>query len=319
MAIQNPLRVTPVQAVTVSLLLLTTPITAFAQAKNVILKSDKVEVTEEMLDRALNAMPIDARNVVNAEPKRIAEFLKTQLTNKTLVKEAQDSKLDQTPTLLAELEAARESIIARARLREFEQQLVMPNYTNQAREIYVTQTEKYTIAPDIDTSHILFKTQCRTEKEALRIASELREKLAAGAAFEATAVEFSEDGSVKKNKGHLGNVPADSLAKTYSAAALALKLGEISQPIVSEFGVHIIKLNKVKPGRKISFDEAKSSIIATLETKYRAEQRSKKINTIELDPSIVLNTELLDARRRRAQQPQTQPAGLISAAPQTAK
>jgi peptidyl-prolyl cis-trans isomerase C len=297
-----------------SLSLLMKPTKSYAQAKNVILKSDKVEVTEEMLEAALDAMPPDARNIVESQPKKIAEFLKTLLTNKTLVKEAQDSKLDQSPVVKAEIAAARESIIARARLREFDLEIVTPNFANQAREIFITDAEKYTIAPEIDTSHILFKLQCRTEKEALRLAVELRAKIIAGAAFEAAAIEYSEDGSVKKNKGNLGNKPADTFAKEYSVAALALKIDEISQPILSEFGVHLIRLNKFKPGKKITFEEAQSSIVATLEAKYKSEQRRKKINLIELDPTLVLNTELLDLRRQRAQQP-TKTEPLQSGAP----
>jgi peptidyl-prolyl cis-trans isomerase C len=268
-------------------------------ASPVILKSKNIEITEAMLEAALEAIPSEDRAGINAAPKRIAEMLKGMLLNKTLVKEAEQSGLDKSPQVLAEIATARDAIIAKARLKEFEKQLVPPKYENSAREQYITQTEKYTIPSDIDSSHILFKTQCRTEQEALRLATELREKIINGKSFEEAAIELSEDSSVKKNKGNIGTLPANSLAKDYSAAAQLLKIGEISKPVVSEFGVHIIRLNKLTVGRKITFDEAKYGIIAEMEAKYKSAQRSQKMAEIEFDPSVKLNEELLRKRGSR--------------------
>ncbi len=265
----------------------------------VILKSKNIEITEAMLEEALEAIPLENRAGITTVPKRMAEMLKGMLLNKTLVKEARESGLDKSPQVTAEIAAASEAIIAKARLNEFEKQIVVPKYENSAREQYITQAEKYTIASDIDTSHILFKTQCRSEAEALRLATELRSKIEGGKSFEEAAIELSEDNSVKKNKGNLGTLPANSLAKSYSAAAQTLKIGEISKPIISEFGVHLIRLNKIAPGRKLSFDEAKGSIIAEMEMKFKSTQRSKKLTEIEFDPSVTLNDELLLKRGTR--------------------
>ena len=267
--------------------------------ENVIVKSKNIEITEAMMDAALQAIPAEERVGIIAAPKKIAEFLKNMMLNKTLVKEAQESGLDQSPQVLAEIAVARESIIAKARLKEYEKQVVPPKYESSAREQYVTQIEKYTVPAEIDTSHILFKTQCRTEAEALKLARVLREKIAAGKSFEEAAIEMSEDGSVKKNKGNLGTLPTTSLAAAYSAAAQTLKIAEVSQPVISEFGVHLIKLNKIVLGRKLSYEEMKPSIIAEMETKYRQTQRSKKMAEIEFDPSVELNNELLLKRGGR--------------------
>lgn len=287
-------------AFTLILGIISNPSAATAETTTaVVLKSKNIEITEAMLDAALETVPAEDRAGITSVPKRMAEMLKGMLLNKTLVKEAQESGLDKSPQVLAEIAAARESIIAKARLKEFERQLVPPKYENNAREQYITQTEKYTIAPEIDTSHILFKMQCRTEKEAMRLATELVEKITNGKSFEEAAIEFSEDNSVKKNKGNLGTLPANSLAKNYSTTAQTLKIGEISKPIVTEFGVHLIRLNKITQGRKITFDEAKGSIIADMEMKFRSAQRSKKMTEIEFDPSVKLNEELLFKRGGR--------------------
>lgn len=287
------------------LILFTVGVTAFsaptcvAQPSAAVLKSKNIEITEAMLDGALEIVPAEDRAGIAAAPKRIAEMLKGMLITKTLVKEAQESGLANSTQIMAEIAAARESIIAKAWLKEFEKQIVPPKYENTAREQYITQAEKYTVPADLDTSHILFKTQCRTEAEALRLAIQVQEKIASGKSFEEAAIEFSEDNSVKKNNGNLGTLPENALAKKYSEAAKMLKVGEISKPIISEFGVHLIKLNKIAHARKITFDEAKAGIIAELEFKYKATQRSKKLAEIEFDPSVELNSALLLKRGAR--------------------
>lgn len=85
----------------------------------------------------------------------------------------------------------------------------------------------------IKCSHILVKKQ----SESL----EILEKLKNGEKFGKLAREFSIDSGSAKRDGSLGYFGRGKMVKSFEEAAFKLKVGEISEPVKSEFGYHIIK------------------------------------------------------------------------------
>lgn len=113
-----------------------------------------------------------------------------------------------------------------------------------------------------DVSHILIADEAK--------AKEVREKAATGGDFAALAKEFSEDPGSKEKGGSLGFTMynTDKLVPEFVAGMSALKEGEISQPVKSQFGYHIIKSTGVKV---TPFEEAKEGT----KTQLEGEQKSK--------------------------------------------
>jgi len=111
---------------------------------------------------------------------------------------------------------------------------------------------------ELKASHILFKASSDAEMQAAtKKALELRAKLVGGLDFNKAAEAQSEDPSAKGNKGDLGWFKSGSMVKPFEDAAKALKIGEISQPVKSPFGIHLIKL---EGKREKGFDELKDSL-----------------------------------------------------------
>jgi peptidyl-prolyl cis-trans isomerase D len=111
-------------------------------------------------------------------------------------------------------------------------------------------------------SHILFKAESDADVEAaFKKASDLRVKLLAGQDFNKAALELSEDPSAKTNKGDLGWFSPGQMVKPFEQAAQALKPGEISQPVRTSFGVHLIRL---EGRREKTFDQVKEQLRAQL-------------------------------------------------------
>jgi len=115
---------------------------------------------------------------------------------------------------------------------------------------------------ELKASHILFLAKSDAEYlEATKKAEALREKLATGQDFNKAALEQSQDPSAKSNQGELGWFKLATMDKAFSEGAKALKVGEISRPVRSSFGIHLIKLE----GRKTkSLDEVKAELSAQL-------------------------------------------------------
>lgn len=141
------------------------------------------------------------------------------------------------------------------------------------RRAYESKKAQYT---ELSASHILFRAQTEAQfAEAEKKAAELRAKLVAGGDFAKAAEEQSEDPTAKANKGDLGWFKSGSMVKAFEDAASALKPGEISQPVRTNFGVHLIKM---AGKRTKSFEEAKDELKAQL-----TQERYATLARAELD------------------------------------
>lgn len=104
----------------------------------------------------------------------------------------------------------------------------------------------------VDSSHILVKT----EEEAKKV----KERLAKGEKFEDIAKEVSTDKGSAVKGGALGEQTADAFVPEFSKALEGLKEGQISEPVKSEYGYHIIRVNK----KNDSFESKKKEIAEQL-------------------------------------------------------
>ncbi|MHB1462067.1 MAG: peptidylprolyl isomerase [Armatimonadota bacterium] len=112
--------------------------------------------------------------------------------------------------------------------------------------------------------HILVNTEKRSDAEALKLANEIEAKIKAGGDFAKLAGQYSDDPGSKLRGGELGPSTRSSLATMYvpefAEAAGKLKLGEVSGPVKSSFGYHIIKLDKITSGVPKDFEKRKAEL-----------------------------------------------------------
>jgi peptidyl-prolyl cis-trans isomerase C len=131
-------------------------------------------------------------------------------------------------------------------------QKIRPSVTDEElKAAYDEEAQKLASTERVRARHILVAT----EKEAESIAA----KLKAGEKFEDLAKQYSLDGS-KDFGGDLGYFTAPEMVAEFSKATFALKVGEISDPVKTDFGWHIIKLEDRKMGAAQPFDQVKPAI-----------------------------------------------------------
>lgn len=103
----------------------------------------------------------------------------------------------------------------------------------------------------VKASHILFQFPQNASKEdsiaVFKMAEKIKAEAEAGEDFHQLAVQHSDDPSASSNKGSLGYFTALQMVLPFEEAAYNLKVGEISSPIISDFGYHIIKLEDRRP------------------------------------------------------------------------
>jgi peptidyl-prolyl cis-trans isomerase C len=131
-------------------------------------------------------------------------------------------------------------------------QTVKPAITDEEiKAMYDQEASKVKQTERVRARHILVGT----EQEAKDILA----KLEKGEKFEVLAKAFSQDGS-KEFGGDLGYFTAPEMVAEFSKAAFALEKGQISQPVKTDFGWHIIKLEDRKAGGAQPFDQVKGAI-----------------------------------------------------------
>ena len=91
----------------------------------------------------------------------------------------------------------------------------------------------------------------RSEAEAIALATELRDRILAGEKFEDIAAQYSNDTSNAQSGGDLGWFGRGAMVATFEEAAFALPIGQISEPITTSFGVHLIEVLEKDPARTL--------------------------------------------------------------------
>ncbi|MFI3121580.1 MAG: SurA N-terminal domain-containing protein [Methylococcaceae bacterium] len=128
------------------------------------------------------------------------------------------------------------------------------------KAFYEEQKDQYTTAERRKISHILFAINDKTdEKTALEKALKAKQELA-NKDFAALAAEVSDDKLTAKTGGDLGLFNVGVMEKSFEDAASVLKLSEVSNPVKSAFGYHLIKVTELMPGEVKPFDAVKNEV-----------------------------------------------------------
>lgn len=151
------------------------------------------------------------------------------------------------------------------------------------REIYEQDIAFRAVSAQRDSDHILVIVDENTDEEAaLSKIRNAAERLADGEDFAALARELSEDPGSAEAGGNLGMVAKGSFDQAFEDALWALQApGDVSEPVRSEFGYHLIRLKEISKVEVPSFEEEKDGILANLRREAAQEVFEEKIDELE--------------------------------------
>lgn len=113
-------------------------------------------------------------------------------------------------------------------------------------------------------SHILLETEDRTEAEAIEQLNQIKARIEAGESFADLAKEVSDDIGSSNLGGELGLVEAGAFDNDFENALFALEQGQVSEPVVTEFGVHLIRLDRKSQAEVASFELMQAELLDQL-------------------------------------------------------
>jgi peptidyl-prolyl cis-trans isomerase D len=161
------------------------------------------------------------------------------------------------------------------------------------KERYEKDKARYVTSEQRQASHILVKVGGNggpdDQKQALAKAEAIVKDARAGKDFAALAKENSTDLGSKNQGGDLGWLDKGSTDEAFESALFALKKGDISEPVLTSEGYHVIDLRDIRPGKTRSFDEVKPELVKQFAEGERervyAEKAGKLTDLTYQDPS----------------------------------
>lgn len=261
-----------------------------AQAQGVVVRRSDYDI--ELL-----RLPETHRFGFTADKGKVVELVNRMLIARILAKKAEADGLTKDPAQLRSLEREAERFWAEAYLSQVAatagQRFDARAEANEtrARELYkVDAGSRWTLPESVQVSHILVETGKRSDDDARSLAAQARARVLAGEDFAEVARSLSEDPSAKRNGGRIGIVQKDRYDPAFAKAAYALKEpGEISMPVRSTFGWHIIKLESRQPSRVIPYEEARPKILEAMKADFVKSARDSALAAAQNDRSIRLD------------------------------
>jgi peptidyl-prolyl cis-trans isomerase C len=243
----------------------------------VVISVGDIKITAAQFNAFVETLPAQYRTMAHGNGrKQLADNIAKTLT---LAQEAQKRKLDQTPEFKAQEMFQNFNLLANALATQAGKDLQFTDAD--VRQYYEAHKNEF---ETVHARHILIRFQGSqvpvrpgekdlSDAEALAKAQEVRKKIQDGADFAAVAKSDSDDVGSGGNGGELPPFRHGQMVPSFEAAAFAMKTGELSEPVKSQFGYHIILVisHDSKP-----FEEVRTD----LETRMKPEQSQKAVNNL---------------------------------------
>lgn len=227
---------------------------AFAQADKVVAKVDGIAITEK--DIQLATEDLGERLAQLPEERKRDEVINYLVDLKLGAKAATEAKIGDTPDFAARLAYYREKVLLDEYLTREGKKAVTPEA---AKKLFDDTTKAMAPEEEAHARHILVEDEAQAKAAV--------ERLKKGEDFAKVAAELSKDPGSGKEGGDLGWFTKDRMVPEFAEAAFKLKKGEISEPVKSQFGWHVIKLEDKRSKPLPDFAAVKPQIDQYLERK----------------------------------------------------
>ena len=229
------------------------------------------KITQSDLEAIISNLPPRARSFYKS-PQAQKQLVDNLITKELLYHEAVKRGIDKEKEIRNQMENQRREVLIRALLDQVTEERSTDDLL---RKRFEKDKERYS-KPQVKASHILIKDQA--------LANKVYQRAKKGENFSKLAKEFSQDPSNKNKGGDLGFFPKERMVKEFSDKAFNMKVGEISEPVKTRYGYHIIKLTEKRESQP--FEEVKERVASDIKRSARQEYIEELKNSAKIDIKI---------------------------------
>jgi peptidyl-prolyl cis-trans isomerase C len=226
----------------------------FAQADKIVARVNGLPITEREIGLATE--DLGERLAQIPEARKRDEVINYLVDLKLGAKAAADAKVGDGPDFAARLAYNRDKVLLDAYLANEARKAATPEA---ARKLFDDTVKSLTPEEEVNARHILVEEEAQ--------AKAVVERLKKGEDFAKVAGEISKDPGSGKEGGSLGWFSKDRMVPEFAEAAFKLTKGQLSEPVKSQFGWHVIKLEDRRTKPAPDFAAVKPQIDQYLERK----------------------------------------------------
>ncbi len=258
------------------------------------------EITGEDFDAYILSLPEHLRAPMDSEdlPAWRRRMAKKLLVEELLIVEAREAGLLEQPAFTKAWNRARDRILADAMLEQVS--VEMPVVTPEdIAAYYETNKARFRRHAAILTSHIFLRADAGSDRSAIRRKLEgIREEILAGADFAEMAKRYS-DSENAKDGGLLPWQRRGTLPAAYESAAWNLAIGEVSDIVETEWGFHIIRLERREEDGFLPLSQVSAGIEKELRTAALQNAEQELLRDLAARVGLDSPEKLVEARKRR--------------------
>jgi peptidyl-prolyl cis-trans isomerase C len=274
--------------------------TAKTQGENVLAQVDGYKLTLKNFNEQVASLPPQLRMAVERNPQLREQLLDRWVQLTLMALEARSQKMQDKPDVKKRIEDMTNALLAQEYMRKNIQGKAQVS-DKEVKDYYEKHKAEFVEPEQVKARHILVKVPNNADEKAWTDARKKAEmiegKLKKGGDFSVLAKEYSDDPGSKGRGGELGYFQKGRMVPEFEKAAFALKVGQISDPIKTTFGYHIIQVQDKKQAKKLSLDEVQQTIRQKLLREKQIEIKDKIIARLEKKYPVKLNKELLKSSK----------------------
>lgn len=266
------------------LCLLAMPHSVLAQSgDNVVAKLGGIELTVTDVRRLLDSQTAEARSQLTGNPQLMDRWVRTEVFRRALSEEARAKGFDRRPDVVEALERARDQVLVTRYVSELSKPPANYPSEQEVAEAYRANSEEFVVPAQYRVAQIYLGNGEGDKKAeaARRRIEELSKTLTQKPAdFEALARKFSEHKPSADQGGDLGWVQLDQMLPEVRAIVAELRKGDLSKPVKTASGWHIVRLTDAKPKTLRPLEEVREPLVRALRLRRAQEIEQKYLDDL---------------------------------------
>ena len=227
-------------------------------------------ITEAELEMALASMGQRGQAYNNPQGRQV--LLEQLIAQKLFLMDAQKNLMEREPEFKEQLKRVKEEMLTNYAIKKAVEKVRVTD--DEIQKFYDENPDQFEAGTTYNASHILVET----EEKALEIAAQIN---AGEISFEDAAKANSTCPSGQQG-GELGDFGHGQMVPEFEQACDALEVGEMSAPVQTQFGWHLVKLNKKEDGGKMELAEVKEQIRQALMQQKQQAAYQSRVNQLKL-------------------------------------
>ena len=244
-------------------------------------KDSNTKLEFEDVQQVITNLDPNRRKTLLNDEETFKKFVQQEAENVSVLQAARVNKVDQDQNTVFLMRRAADNVLRESYIRKLLSEKFPADFPtdDQIKEFYDKNKDKFVLAERVHVWQIFLKIDEDMDKTAIaaleKKAADIRARISQGKLdFTDAAFQYSEHHPSRENGGDMGLIKVTDLKPEISKPLMALKQGELSQPLRSDTGIHILKRGEVIPKQDVSLEQVRAQLVEAL--KKQAERQFRK-------------------------------------------